>query len=214
MAAIVLGRKISMLSKANKLLFVVAGVMLVGAAEAGPLWAQDQGSVSPNSLDGWQTLKFGMTPRQACAAMNQAGLKCTHLLGIISTIEARVQIGTMRWGVGLSFDDNAGKSLSSIQLQLCARDNRGEHCKAMPIDPPCDPESFIAPLEQQYGPFWRDPDHPGFASKRFANGAKIDVSAWNAGGFGCTFGVQVNYDFKSDYRRQPSPPPPAASGHF
>jgi len=32
---------------------------------------------SAQRLDGWEALKFGMTPRQACAAMNKAGLKCT-----------------------------------------------------------------------------------------------------------------------------------------
>ena len=57
---------------------------LIAAAQSvpAPLPSQAQQSesrldpVSPQPLDGWDTLKFGMTPRQACASMNKAGLKC------------------------------------------------------------------------------------------------------------------------------------------
>ena len=57
----------------------------MAAAQSGPAPPASQAQqseprvapVSPQPLDGWATLKFGMTPRQACAAMNKAGLKCT-----------------------------------------------------------------------------------------------------------------------------------------
>jgi len=47
------------------------------ASKQAPMPSQASADASEQPLDGWATLKFGMTPRQACAAMNKAGLKCT-----------------------------------------------------------------------------------------------------------------------------------------
>ena len=47
------------------------------ASKQVPVPSQASADPSAQPLDGWETLKFGMTPRQACAAMNKAGLKCT-----------------------------------------------------------------------------------------------------------------------------------------
>ena len=205
--------KIPMPSKVNKLLSVLAGVMLVGVVGAWPLWAQDLGPVSPQPLDGWATLKFGMTPRQACKAMNKAGLKCTEK-HLIHTDESRVRIGDTTWTVDdlsfanqYSFDTHTynvkgdarslnGGNLMSIRLKLCAADD----CEG--ITQRCDPESIIGRLEQQYGTFWRDPANSHHAVKRFANGAKISF-------YPCT----VTY-LNPNIEKPQKPPPPTPSGHF
>ena len=177
-----------MSNKVSKLLFVVA--MLVGVAAPGPLRAenwQDQAPVSPHPLDGWRTLKFGMTPGQVCDAMNKADLKCTVMQNkSLGTGDSRVSIGNTTWSVDPYFANQhldpvthmvIGGNLNRIVLKLCHFKKGvlpGESCQSTRITH-CDAESIIGLLEGKYGPFARNPANPVSALKRFANGANVSV---------------------------------------
>lgn len=217
----------------------IVAIALIGSKS---LSAQDFGTLalpaSPYPLEGWETLKFGMTPRQTCNALNQIGMKCAieevhpteaecrglQHLGFtcskpheeISVKNNQVRIGMNDWSVRLSFDNTPPTeggvdigNLSAIRLSMCGP---AGGCGGS-IDP-CYPESYIGDLERQYGPFWRDPapdadgTHYGNAIKRFANGAFIQVEATHPSRALQRLCLSVEINYSNPNVHRLPPPPP------
>jgi len=154
--------------------------------------------------------------------MNKADLKCTVVGVGIETYDSRVKIGTTTWDVELFFANQKDPSthapisldvgnLSSIALNLCLIEGGVEQCHNA-IQPLCDPESILGPLEQKYGRFGRNPTHPVSALRRFANGASISFFARIIGDSMCA-PVSVHY-FNPNVETPPPAPPAATAGHF
>jgi len=201
-----------MLSKVNRLLFVVVGVMLLGGVGVRPLLAQ----VSPQP-DGWQTLKFGMTPRQTCAAMNKAGIGCTVLCAEKSTsgqckspevmtyvnTEPVVSISNEKWMLSMEFVDNVGRVFRLAPggpIDVGRLTRIGLHSSG------CDKDAIIHALEYKYGTFAQAVDT---AVKQFANGAWIVFEkGMNRYRGGSADSCDIFYN-------APLPPPPLLpTGHF
>lgn len=149
-------------------------IFWIAVGVGGPVWAQ----VSPNPLFGWEQLKFGMTPRQACDVLNRMNQKCTievrptnqecaelrrwgqeciEQTKRIVLGDMRVTIGSGIWQLGLGFanirpedEDIPRADIGNLdRIELSFCDPRG--CNA--DVPSCNASRFLQPLEARYGPF-------------------------------------------------------------
>jgi hypothetical protein len=215
-----LGRLLKLLeriAKMNLKTLLAAGAaclsLLSSVAHAAP--------ASQDSLNGWGALKFGMTPRQTCVTINQAGLTCTTTSYQDNRGKSReqlvfgdnrIRIGTATWQVKLFFTkpfDLDGGSLEEIVLEMSRDDSPGNS------DAHHSCGSYLGDLEHQYGTFGQIPSPSGapnynLYAKDFANGARIT--------FGFSDNSRCDFDNAKIYYlrnvEKPSPTPSTPSGHF